>query len=226
MTPRFTQYVDPIIEQVIDLLLAVEARRTRSGKGEWDSLNAKLQRAERELLPTQGRAWELAKFALVAWIDESVRNTEGWSGREWWLNNPLEYHHFKSLGDSHEMFFVNAREAENLANGDDAFETFYVCGLLGFRGFYGHGEPTDPERVKLAATKFGLPRSFADWVSENGRIIRERRKLGTAAASAEPRERRIITAKPMWSPMLLLWPWLLVAILTGLNVVVAFHTRR
>jgi type VI protein secretion system component VasF len=221
MTPQFAQYVDPIIEQMIDLLMAVERGGSPPGKGEWDRLNTKLQFAETELAPSYGKAWKLAKFALVSWADESVRNTNGWSGREWWLNNPLEFKHFKTL-EANEMFFVNAKEAETVAKGEDAFETYYVCGMLGFRGFY-EGESTSDERIRLTSEKYALPLRFSDWARDAGRVIRERRRLGGTAASAEQRERRIITAKPMWSRFLILWPWLLVAGLTALNVVVAWY---
>jgi type VI protein secretion system component VasF len=224
MTPKFAQYVDPIIEHVIDFLLAVENREPRSGQGEWNSLNTKLQRAERELSPSYGKAWELAKYALVSWTDESVRYTVDWSGREWWLNNQLEFHHFQT-GEANEMFFVKAKQAEGLTNGEDAFETYYVCGMLGFRGFYGRGDSDDPQRVQLVVGRYGLANSFPEWSRETGRVIREKRKLGEAAASAEQRERRIITAKPMWSPLAVLWPWLLVLGLASANVVAWYYRK-
>jgi hypothetical protein len=118
------------------------------------------------------------------------------------------------------MFFVNAKEAMELPNGEDALETYYVCGMLGFRGFYGHGQPNDPTRIELTAKKFGLPLSFADWAAEMGGLIGERRRLSAPVPSAEQRERRIITARPFWSRSQLLWPWLLAVLLTALNVVV------
>jgi type VI protein secretion system component VasF len=183
-----------------------------------------LQEAERQLSPSHGRTWELAKYALVSWIDESVRNMDGWSGREYWMSNPFEWKHFKS-GDSHQYFFVNAREAENSANGDDAFETYYICGMLGFRGFYGRNAPADPEYVKLTVEKYGLPATFNKWARHAGRTLKERRKLTRVATSAEPRERRIKTAKPLWSRMRLVWPWLLAALSAALLAVVVYYGK-
>jgi hypothetical protein len=223
MSPKFSQYVDPIIEQLIDLLIALETDTSRSGKGEWNKLVEKFKLAQKELAPKYGRTWEFAKYALAAWADESVRNTEGWPGRQWWLDNSLEFHLCDKALVAHEMFFVNAKEAKDLENGDDALETFYVCGMLGFRGFYGQGDTTDSELIHKAAIQYGLPPSFADWAREVGNVIRERRRLAGTAASAEQRERRIITAKPMWSRLSIVWPWLLVVGLTIANVVAGYH---
>ncbi len=220
MTPRFSQFVDPIFVQVIDTLSALEDR----GKPQplprevWTQLRDKIQSAERELRSTHGRAWELAKFALAAWIDETLKNTERWSQNEWLLKNFMEFELFKTL-DSYQMFFVQAKEAASMTGGDDALETFYICGMLGFRGFYGVGGNFDSERVETTARQFDLPLTFADWVRETGNIVRERRRVAATAPESQVPERQIITARPFWSRGKLLWPWLIAAFLLAANVV-------
>ena len=190
----------------------------------WTHLRDKLRKAELELSPNHGRAWELAKFALSAWIDEVLRSNEQWSQNKWLQNNFMEFENFKTL-DGHQMFFVNAKEALTLTNGDDAIETFYVCAMLGFRGFYGQGGSADPTRVETTAKQFDLPSSFAEWAYSVGVIIRERRQASAVRGDSQVPERTIVTARPFWSRSQLLWPWLLVALFAGLNVIVYYYLR-
>ena len=77
----------------------------------------------------------LAKFAVVAFIDEAVMAAE-WSGRELWLARPLQLELFDRT-DAGVHFFV---ELENLRTQGPAraevMEVYYLCLTLGFKGKY------------------------------------------------------------------------------------------
>jgi type VI secretion system protein ImpK len=224
MSPRFAQYVDPIFMRVIDLLQAIDRGEQPAAERERRIVNDQLRRAESEFSQTDRRAWELAKYALVAWIDEMLLNSEGWTGRDWWLNNSMEWEHFRSA-ESHEMFFVKANEVASMPNGDDALETFYVCGMLGFRGFYGTENSVETsERVRLVSQKYDLPLDLSKWAGGIAQVIRERRTHRSSAKTETP-ERNVVTAQPMWSRAWLLWPWLLAVLCAGLLFVIR-HYRQ
>ena len=68
MTPEFARAVDPVFLYVINLLERVGSDEAVSAPEERVRIRAELDRAE--ALLGQSRDWELAKYALVTWIDE------------------------------------------------------------------------------------------------------------------------------------------------------------
>jgi type VI protein secretion system component VasF len=217
MTPRFAQQVDPIFMHAIDLMESIGRGKQPSAEREKRIINDHLRNAEREL---SGKAWDLAKYAIVSWIDKSLLAADNWSGRDWWLTNTLEWEHYRSA-ECHEMFFVKAKEAADLPIGDDALETFYVCAMLGFHGLYGGDvQGMDQERIRLAVRQFNLPPDLTAWVNGVARVIKQRHSGQRSGAEAEPPEHLIVTATPLWSRTRLLWPWLLAVLVAGLCIVV------
>jgi type VI secretion system protein ImpK len=78
---------------------------------------------------------QMAKFALVSFIDESIITSE-WSRREVWRANPLQYELY-SRYDAGEEFFrridqLRQRTQENA----QVLEVYYLCLVLGFKGKY------------------------------------------------------------------------------------------
>ena len=100
--------------------------------------------------------WELAKYALVAWIDDVLIEAP-WPGRDWWENNSLEFAYFNTR-DRATQFFKRAKQAAQLTR-RDALEVFYVCVILGFRGLYAM-----PEAAFLA-DQLDLPPDLESWAA-------------------------------------------------------------
>ena len=221
MTPRFAQHVDPIFMRVFDLCERIEARADPSPEKEQRIIDDELRRAEVQLR-SSGREWELAKYALVSWIDEVLLKAEHWSGHAWWQSNTLEWKNFRAA-ESNEHFYVKANEAAQLHGADDALETYYVCFKLGFRGLY-RPEERNKDGYELVLGRYQLPNSPETWANGITDVINQRRQETRHALEDFKLERTIDTARPLWGAGHLLWPWLVGLLLTGLSAV-AFYQR-
>ena len=117
-----------------------------------------------EAIVGAGTEWDLAKYAIVSWIDEMLVETP-WDGRDWWSNNVLEVELFNTRL-CNEQFYVRAQEASTLAR-RDALEVFYVCVVLGFRGLY-----RDPNLSMMFSAAHGLPPDLDTWARQASLAIR------------------------------------------------------
>ena len=63
-------------------------------------------------------------------------------------------------------FFAQAKEAANMTR-RDALEVFYVCVVLGFRGFYGSAGAEAP----MVASQVGVPGTLDAWAKQTSRSI-------------------------------------------------------
>jgi type VI secretion system protein ImpK len=131
MHPRFSAHVDPIFLYVIRLLERIGEREEPVPREEFNQIRSRIEAASAAL--GQSREWELARYALVSWIDEMLIFAE-WKGKEWWENNTLEIELFRTR-DASTHFFMQAKEASTLES-RDALEVFYICVVLGFHGIY------------------------------------------------------------------------------------------
>src|SRR5262249_53528511 len=77
--------------------------------------------------------FELAKHALVYWVDEILINSP-WKHAMEWRQHILEWDIYQERLRA-DRFYEKAHEAEALAN-TDPLETYYLCVALGFRGRY------------------------------------------------------------------------------------------
>jgi type VI secretion system protein ImpK len=218
MSPQFAQHFDPIFVRVLQVIETVDAGGQPSAQQIQRLLNDQLRRAERELSRLSGEAWDLAKFAVASWIDETFIRLEQWDEHRWWSTNSLTWQHYKSA-EYHTDFFVRAQDAADIADGDDALEVFYICVMLGFRGLYGDGAEQDTEGLRMATTKFGLPPDLDTWASWVSTVIKERNAARASGKALDAPERVIRTARPVWGTLVLLWPWLLALLLAGWNYV-------
>ena len=165
MRPEFYRHVDPVFSYVIRL-----QQRLESGT-QADSLDpdqvyndtlAVINVAEGKL--GQTREWLLAKYALVAWIDE-LMTTPGWNGADWWTDNCLEVRCFDPPRQAYSGFFEKAKEAAELVN-KDPIEVYYVCVLLGFRGLY----QDNPSSSELAR-QYKFPADLKQWIKNTAKHI-------------------------------------------------------
>jgi type VI secretion system protein ImpK len=208
MTPEFAKAVDPVFLHVFGLL-------DRLGRGVQPSPEEERLRV-RGLIDQADAIWghtpdaELAKYAIVAWIDEMLVAEAPWQGSEWWKNNSLEWEYFKTQ-DRSEQFYVKAKEASSLRR-KDALEVFYVCVVMGFRGLY-----RDLNRAASFSEVLQLPPDLDTWARQAAMSIQL--KLGRPPISevSVPIE----GAPPLNGPFSLIWASLAGLILTVLTGLVA-----
>lgn len=158
MTPDFSNAVDPIYLAVLDLLSRIVKQEQREPADEKIRIRSHIDRADNQLGP-QNEEWRLAKYALVAWIDD-VLHEAAWSGREWWENNLLEIDYFRSR-DAATEFFRRAKQAGSLQT-RNALEVFYICVMLGFRGVYRKSELV----AEVVGHDLDLPQDLGKWARQ------------------------------------------------------------
>ncbi len=163
MTPKFAHAVDDVFVYVIDLLSRIERDEQPNHKNERDKVRELLERAEVRI--DSREEWKLAKYALVAWIDEALTQAE-WHARKGWRDKTLESTYFKT-DNAPLQFFLKAREAQEFSN-KDSLEVFYLCVMVGFRGIYsgpGGGE---------TAGHHGLDANLDTWIERIANAIRRK----------------------------------------------------
>lgn len=116
------------------------------------------------------KAMELAKRALVYWVDEVLVNSN-WAHATEWQNSTLEREIYDTR-DRAWKFFDAARSARAFGR-SDALETFYLCVALGFRGIYRDGsyvaEPT-PQESSGPPKKEDAPPPSLTWFGDTGQF--------------------------------------------------------
>lgn len=212
MTPQFAQAVDPIFLAMLDLLEQIAQGQPLSPQSERYRLTTAIDLAEASI---SGGEWELAKYALVSWIDELLVETE-WSGRDWWSNNVLEVKYFNTRL-CNERFYVRAQEAAALPR-RDALEVFYNCVVLGFRGVY-----RDASLAEALTPALGLPPDLTSWTRQTALAIR----LGQGRPPLPKARREIAGVPPRRNQTQVVWWSTAAAVLLTLNVVwLALHLFR
>jgi len=160
MAPEFSAAVDPVFLYVLSVIDEIES----GGAPDPGDVNTRVRglvdQAENRL--GQRPDWELAKYALAAWIDDLLIDAP-WDGRSWWEQNRLEFQLFRTA-EAFTAFYLQSKKATELPR-KDALEVYYVCVVLGFRGLYG-----DPEAT-AHAEDFGLPRSLDEWARRTSMAI-------------------------------------------------------
>jgi type VI secretion system protein ImpK len=194
MTPNFAQAVDPIFLYVLALLDRISKDAKPKPQEERARIRALIDEAEARL--GSGAEWELAKYALVSWIDEMLVDAY-WDGREWWSNNVLEIELFNTR-ECNEKFYVKAQKASTIS-GRDALEVFYVCVILGFRGLY-HNMEAD----SVVAPSLNLPFSLVEWAKQTALSVR----LGQGREPLSTPTMEVHGAAPLRSRSSVVWPWL------------------
>ncbi len=199
MTPKFAQAVDPILLHVLELLERIARDEKPVAQEERLRIRALIDQAG--AVVGAGNEWDLARYALVAWIDEVLVETP-WDGRDWWSNNVLEVELFNTR-ECFEQFYVRAQEASTLTR-RDALEVYYVCVVLGFRGLY-----RDPQEAGFFIQSHGLPAELETWAKQASLAIR----LGQGRPGLPVPRRQIAGAPPLKSRPWAAWSWIAAALL-------------
>ena len=193
MTPRFSRAVDPIFKYVLGLLDAIHQDQHPAAREQRLAIRGLFDHAEAIL--GRRREWELARYAIVSWIDEMLVDST-WNGAEWWSNNVLEVELFNSRL-CFEEFYVRAKIAATLAQ-RDALEVFYLCMMLGFRGLY-----RDPEVAQSFIEANNLPPDLETWASQVAMSIHVARGRPELA----PPKRDLAGAPPLVRRGFPVWCW-------------------
>jgi len=190
MTPEFAKAIDPIFMRVLGLLERIERGEALSAEDERAAIRGYLGQAEGHL--GKKPDWQLAKYALVSWIDEVLIEAP-WESRKWWVDYTLEWEEFKTAECS-EQFYIKADDAQKLPD-KDALEVFYVCVVLGFRGLY-----RDAQQAVALAEPLGLPAELETWARRTSLAIR----LGEGRPRISEAGQPLVGAAPLEGPFLLL----------------------
>jgi type VI secretion system protein ImpK len=191
MTPKFSKAVDPVFMHVLGLLERIARDENPPVSDERVKIRGWLDQAEGQL--GHGQDWQLAKYALVSWIDDVLIDAP-WEGRNWWKENALEVEVFNTRLRN-EQFYMKAKEAASLTS-KDALEVFYVGVVLGFRGLY-----RDPAAAAALAEPRGLPPDLETWAKQTSMAI----QLGQGRPAISEASQTIEGAPPLDGPAMLVW---------------------
>ena len=208
MTPRFSKAVDPVFQHVLGLLERIGHDESLKPEEERVRIRGWLDQAEGQL--GQGPEWQLAKYALVSWIDDVLIDAP-WEGRLWWKENALEVEAFNTRLRN-EQFYIRAREASTLAQ-KDALEVFYVCVVLGFRGLY-----RDPVAAAALAEPRQLPADLESWARQTSMAI----QLGQGRPPISDSGRPLEGAPPLEGPLELVWSAFVGVVLAAFTVILVW----
>jgi len=94
---------------------------------------------------------EEARFALVAWADETILRSS-WSGRDEWLRDPLQLQLYRTnrAGEEFHDHLARLRPDQNQARA-----VYFLCLAFGFEGRYA-GQPA--ERAEIMRQQFEMLR--------------------------------------------------------------------
>ena len=168
MTPEFSKIVDPIILSGLGLLERIERNQHDPISVEYENIKKQIDRGDQQFGATT-QDWQLAKYALVAWLDEQLISFP-WEGREWWTNHILERHYFSGRREAFEDFFIDANRAAGLSS-KNALEVFHTVVLLGYRGIY--AKPLDSDKAR----EHQLPKRLEEWVRNTSGMLDRRSPL-------------------------------------------------
>ena len=87
-----------------------------------------------------------AKFALVAFLDETIISSE-WADKNEWLTEPLQIKLFDTFNAGEEFFTNMANLRQRTAQNKEILEIYYLCLSLGFKGKYQLQSPENLRRV-------------------------------------------------------------------------------
>jgi len=140
MNFKFADRLDPLFECVMDVLERSEQGADPDYQQTRDAIVVELQRLDLILgkSETWQDDWALAKYAMIAWIDEVLVHGCAWNAADRWSDDLLEVELNGIEADqAGAEFFPLAKQAAEAAR-MDALEVFYLAVMLGFRGSWQH----------------------------------------------------------------------------------------
>lgn len=207
MEPRFSDATDPVIVATLELIERTAVGETASPSEERTRLKTWIEDAEARIGRTE--EWDLARYALVCWIDAALVKAQ-WVGSEFWNNNPLEveYYHIRKAFTE---FFKRAEEARATRK-KNALEIFYLCVVFGYRGMY--DPPPEERKEGERPGDFDLPNDIETWASE----VRAELNLKAGRAPLDDKPRAIAGAPPLSGKSSMLTSLVLAAMLLAIPI--------
>jgi type VI secretion system protein ImpK len=98
-----------------------------------EMLNDLEQRAKKENFDSEDI--QQVKFALVAFIDETII-TSNWSEKQNWMANPLQLRLYNRFDLGEEIFKKLEELRRRSRSNSQVLEVYYLCLVLGFKGQY------------------------------------------------------------------------------------------
>lgn len=133
------------------LILILQLRSTNS-YGDASTLKSKVSdlfdRFERDARTSgiDNEKVRFAKFALVAFLDETIISST-WTQKDEWLAEPMQIKLFDTF-NAGEEFFDNLHQLRQRSSVNaDILEVYYLCLALGFKGKYQLQSPENLRRV-------------------------------------------------------------------------------
>jgi type VI secretion system protein ImpK len=200
--PQLADCFTAVMAYVGDLPVALEAGQPpyRQVKDEIHRLLAESEaHAERERFPAAD--YDQARFAVCAWIDETVLSSR-WHEKTCWLDDQLQRFHYQTA-EAGEQFF---ERLDSLGQQHAVREVFYLCLALGFTGRYCRPEDRHGlEQIKTANLKLLLGNPVEIPPLDREAFFPENPVGGRRESSApEPRSNsRLISAVCLTAPVLL-----------------------
>lgn len=87
-----------------------------------------------------------AKFALVAFLDETIISST-WTQKDEWLAEPMQIKLFDTFNAGEEFFDYLHQLRQRTSANADILEVYYLCLALGFKGKYQLQSPENLRRV-------------------------------------------------------------------------------
>ena len=87
-----------------------------------------------------------AKFALVAFLDETIISSE-WREKDDWLSEPLQIRMFDTFNAGEEFYTYMGNLRQKTSLNKDVLEIYYLCLSLGFKGKYQIQSPENLRRI-------------------------------------------------------------------------------
>ena len=123
--------------------------------------------------------YELARFAVFAWVDEIIMGSS-WKGKSEWQKDHLQLRHFQTA-DAGEMFFQRLNGLG--LHQKDVREVYYLCLALGFTGQYcNKDDELLLEQLRTSNLKLLTGSSVSIPVLESVRFVPEIAQAGEGAA--------------------------------------------
>lgn len=138
--------------------------------------------------------FNLARFAVFAWIDEAILASQ-WDGRQQWQREQLQRQYYQTA-DAGELFYEKLNNVG--PHQRDVREVFYLCLSLGFTGQYcNEGDDFMLEQLRNSNLKLLTGSSMGVPTLENAELFPEAYPVGAEEAGPVAAPRR-------WSPFTLL----------------------
>lgn len=206
MSPPLNRFVDDYVERALKIIESIAPESTMDPKRIHQTLSKQLLAGRQS--PHHNEHWEVAIYALTAWTDEVMLETD-WPGRDWWNDHVLEVNLFGTRLCSERFFELAKAAAHDPASG--LLRVFHDCVLLGFRGVYSLTEFGD-----AVTTQLGIAPTVQQWLCET----QERLMLNGTAPKALAVHRQLGGAAPRSDRRLVVWWSIAAGLLLAANVTV------